>query len=252
MKHIAPLDSYCEKCKDKFCSKCRDYISKDNNIEHHKIILYEEVFENMNNFKAKIKDLKDIIDNFNNIKEDNNLLSIKNNLKKYYMIYNNILSNYNKENINYQVICNLFNIYNIINQIIQKLKDISKEPNNYKNLEILKKKLEKSEIHKEKKDEINLVYKVEEGGLYNIFGQKFIQQNKYKIQLFMNNDKIEARGGKFLLQKGDNVIKLIIKKDLTSLESMFKNCKSLYNFDELKYLNTNNCTNFSSSVVMIY
>ena len=145
-----PFDAYCEKCKEKFCYECRLNFSKYNDKDNHKIILYEEVLENMNNFKEKIKELKDIIDNFNNIKKDNKLLSIKNNLKKYYIIYNNILSNYNKENINYQVICNLNNIKNTISQIIRQLKDILNKANikdKLKDLEILNNKLENNEIH---------------------------------------------------------------------------------------------------------
>ena len=47
------------------------------------------------------------------------------------------------------------------------------------------------------------------------------------------------------LQKGLNYIEITIKKELTTLEDMFSGCDSLENFDDLKYLDVSNVTNFS-------
>ena len=47
------------------------------------------------------------------------------------------------------------------------------------------------------------------------------------------------------LKERENKITLIIKNDLTNLKDLFSYCETLYNFDELKYLNTSHCTNFS-------
>ena len=47
------------------------------------------------------------------------------------------------------------------------------------------------------------------------------------------------------MKKGRNHVKIIIKNNLNNLESMFKDCLTLKNIDELKYLNTKYCTNFS-------
>ena len=51
---------------------------------------------------------------------------------------------------------------------------------------------------------------------------------------------------KLELKEGENKIQLIIKNPLTNLRLMFFQCKTLYNIDELKYLNTNHCFDFSS------
>ena len=47
------------------------------------------------------------------------------------------------------------------------------------------------------------------------------------------------------LKKGENNVKICIKKTLTNLEAMFMFCKSLKNIDELKHLITKDVTNFS-------
>ena len=38
---------------------------------------------------------------------------------------------------------------------------------------------------------------------------------------------------------------MIIKNKINDLQFMFKLCETLTNIEELKYLNVNNCTNFS-------
>ena len=90
--------------------------------------------------------------------------------------------------------------------------------------------------------EINLIY--EGKGIQNIFGKKFVENNKNNVELIINGKKYSLMD-KFRLVKGDNHIKLIIINEITNLESMFEGCNTLKNIDELKYLNTKNCTNFS-------
>ena len=76
-KHNELFISYCDKCKENLCMQCE--------IEHnHKIINYKEIIPNINNIKLKIKELKDIIDIFNNNIESiiNILINIKINIEK--------------------------------------------------------------------------------------------------------------------------------------------------------------------------
>ena len=94
------------------------------------------------------------------------------------------------------------------------------------------------------KNEINLIYKTENKGKHNIFGKNFVKNNENNIELIINGVKSKLID-EYDLEKGINNIKLIIKKDLINLNNMFYNCNTLYNIDELKYLNTSNCTNFS-------
>ena len=109
-------------------------------------------------------------------------------------------------------------------------------------------KYEKNEnengIINEIKNEINIIYKTDEEGIENIFGEKFVENNKNNIELIINgntNDLIN----KYKLKKGENNIKIIIKNKITNLENMFYNCKSLKNIEEWEFLDTRDINNFS-------
>ena len=94
------------------------------------------------------------------------------------------------------------------------------------------------------RNEINLTYYADENGLENIFGEKFVENNKNNIDLFINQTK-SPLVSQYILKKDKNDIKIIIKNDLNNLEYMFYGCKSLVNIEELKYLDTRRVTNFS-------
>ncbi len=94
------------------------------------------------------------------------------------------------------------------------------------------------------RNEINLTYYAEENGPENIFGEKFVENNKNNIDLFINQTK-SSLVSQCILKKGKNDIKIIIINDLNNLEYMFDGCKSLVNIEELKYLDTRRVTNFS-------
>ena len=96
------------------------------------------------------------------------------------------------------------------------------------------------------KNQINLKYKIEEykkDKKYDIFGEKFVENNINKIDLIINGEKSKLVS-KYKLKKGENNIKIIIKNNLTHLEDMFTGCESLIDITELEYLNTNNVNNF--------
>ena len=93
------------------------------------------------------------------------------------------------------------------------------------------------------KNEINIIYETDKEGNENIFGDKFVENNKNNIDLIINGIKNYLMS-KRKLKKGENKIKIIIKKKITNLEYMFYDCKSLKNIKELEYLNTKNINNF--------
>ena len=82
-----------------------------------------------------------------------------------------------------------------------------------------------------------------EGKEENIFGTDFVERNKDNIDLIIEGRRINLIE-RYKLKKGENNIKMIIKKEISYLGYMFDDCKSLKNIDELKYLNTKNCFNF--------
>ena len=51
---------------------------------------------------------------------------------------------------------------------------------------------------------------------------------------------------RYLLQGGDNNIKMIIKKEIINLGDMFCNCKVITNIKELEFLDTSNVIVFSN------
>ena len=69
--------------------------------------------------------------------------------------------------------------------------------------------------------------------------------NKNNIDLIINGIK-SSLISKYKLQKGKNNIEIIIKNNLTNLESMFYKYIKIKNIDELKYLNTEKVTKFSN------
>jgi len=94
------------------------------------------------------------------------------------------------------------------------------------------------------KNEINLKYITEEENYENIFGEKFVKNNKNNIELEINGEKNKLKV-KYKLVKGINNIKMIIKNKITNLEYMFYKCYSLKDIQELKYLDTKDINNFS-------
>ena len=96
----------------------------------------------------------------------------------------------------------------------------------------------------EYRNEINLIYFSEKEEVKKIFGNKFVKNNRNNIELKINGIK-NGLIDRYKLNKGDNIITLIIKNDLTDLSFMFKDCYSLKNIEELKYLNTSNVKDFS-------
>ena len=107
----------------------------------------------------------------------------------------------------------------------------------------IKKSIKKEEIVY--KNEINLKYLTEEEGNQRIFGCSFSENNKNNISLIINGKK-STFVEEYYFKKGENNVTICIKNKLTNLSEMFSYCETLYNIDELKYLNTRDITDFSS------
>jgi len=81
-------------------------------------------------------------------------------------------------------------------------------------------------------------------GIFNIFGEKFVENNKNKIEIKINGLK-EELVKEYKLNKGENEIEIIIKNKIINLEYMFYNCTRLINIEDLKYLDTKEANNLS-------
>ena len=93
---------------------------------------------------------------------------------------------------------------------------------------------------------LNLIYYVEEdeGKEQNIFGWKFVENNKNKIELMINGIKNKLVE-KSKLKKGENNIQIIIKKEITDFSYMFFGCSSLSDIKSLENWNVSNGIDFS-------
>ena len=124
----------------------------------------------------------------------------------------------NKENINYNIV-----------SMEYLIDELNKENKIYKN-------------------EINLIYikNTNNDDEENIFGYKFVfNHNKEDFDLKINEEKSKLVN-KWKLKKGENIIKIKIKKKIANFESMFDGCSSLRNISELEYLDIRNAKFFSN------
>ena len=209
--------------------------------------LNNNLYYNIN--KIKDKKIKELEKERNEIKERYNS-NFKNISFKINEIYS-LIKNNNKLNTEKLLIDNKSNdIFQELEEIKKYIKnnfpvnanlkeDIQKDKN--KQYEINNKKEEKFQY----KNKINLMYFTEKEGVEDIFGFNFVENNKNNIDLIINEDKTNL-SSTYMLKKGENYITLIIKNKLTDLSYMFCNCFSLRNMEELRYLNTENVTNFSN------
>ena len=134
--------------------------------------------------------------------------------------------------------------YNLINPSLDEISTVIIEELDLieEYISNLKKCIQKEE--EKYKNEINLKYLTENEGNEYIFGTHFVENNANNISLIINGEKSKLID-QYYLKKGENNVTICIKNTLTNLSSMFYNCKTLYNIDELKYLNTANVTDFS-------
>jgi len=196
------------------------------------------------NIELNKEKIDEIIKSYNDIKDT--IYGVKLNLEN--IINNSAFNAMNIQLKNINII--LKSITEEINKSNEKLKNLLKD--NIIKIDISKKNIIRENINSNeinnnkssiKKNEINIIYKTENKGEQKIFGDAFVKNNKNNIELLINGKKNELID-KYNLEKGINKVTLIIKKNLTNLEEMFYNCKTLYNIDELKYLDTTNCSNF--------
>ena len=239
---------------------------KDNEIIHYEIIKkYEKYIE------KTIKIFKDILIQINTLHnllklEKNNIINNLINAFPLSIQYLNIdgISDLIEDELNKFI--NHINNHGQINLYENKneINFINKHDNIKKNKEIqIKNKKALNEIPDE--NEINIISEiinkqkikmnenknsiifkhfVKSDGVYDILGEKFIENNKNNIELIIN-DKKSNLINKAELKKGENIVKLIIKNKLSNFSHMFHLCKTLKNIDGLKNLDVSESKDLS-------
>ena len=243
-KHNKPYNSYCSNCHKNICVLC-ELEHKD---KQHYILNYTEIKSDINDLRNKMKKMRIKIDQLINDTKDIILILNKfiENIEIYYNIYDYSLKNYEKGNINFQILRDLYNIdkknkefINDINEIISQ-KNICDKFNKINNL------YEKMNT----KDEITLKYIINKNEEYvDIFGYKFVERNK-------NNCYIKYEGEKLPLcqklkikdeQKDKEIIeiKLIGFNNIKNMSRMFNYCNSLSPLSNFSKCDLSNVTNIS-------
>ena len=178
--------------------------------------------------------------------ENNNKL---NNLIEKYSLKD---ENLNIEKISRTINEELDNINNYSNKIIRKFVNIleSNQENKIKGAvgfdEMVKLLYDIENMNDiiEYKKEINLVYFAKKKGNYNIFGEKFVKNNKNNIKIVIDGNQTDLSNW-WDFKSGENIITILIKNKLRNLSHMFHSCKCLKDISELKYLDVKDITDFS-------
>ena len=245
LEHMDYLELYCFTCNKNLCFVCQEKHESSHNIISYKQMKIEKKFElakkefeenksKINKYKNELKYISDIFTNVlsNNINEINTYI-------EFYQKISNCFS----EITNYETIKNIYNCKNkkLLNDINLFLNDSFKNKIKYLHDTI-----------DNKRKEINLSYKnYDNEDIIKIFGHKFVENNKDKVFLVINETIYELSVNYTLSnidkKKKDKIIKikLIILKKITNLNNMFLNCKALYAFSDILNFNASDVTDMS-------
>jgi len=198
--HSNKLKYFCNECKKDLCDLCKG------EHENHDIIGYDNIILNIDNIRNnELKDTKEKIYHMKTVinRMINHLNKLNKNLDTYFEIYNNLISNFNKDKINYSLIQNIKNIKTYNNNFIGNITEIIND-NNLKsqfvsiiNMQLkmeFKKNSDNKENDEKNKTENNCkdIYKNEynytpENDSYENFSLNQIKE----LQTFKTNNKIE-------------------------------------------------------------
>lgn len=182
----------------------------------------------------KLVKLKDEIDKFSNNINDiiDKLNTLKENMEKYYEIFNNAIKYIDNKNRNFEILNNINEITN--SNIYKDLCCINQEKNMKNKIYLIFDIIEKIK----KKDEITLIYNIEKNSNFvKLFDSEFVNNNK-------NNCKIIFRNKEYTLTenfeiKNDDMqeekleMKLTGVSTITNASKMFYECKQLYSLPDI-------------------
>ena len=223
---------FCKGCKKNLCNNC----SKDCENEFHELIELNKLNNEIEYYKKEIKRIKEEYFIELGKKENNN----EKKQKSYQEIDENeiISENYTEKNIIYT------NDILLIERIIQK------KYNNYfhyKNIKNCFRYIQrKYDINNYIIIEYNFEFNVKE---IKIFGNNFVENNRIKCQIIFEDNEFEL--SEYIELKNcvnDYIlkIKLIGINNITNMEYMFSDCKSLKSLPDISKWNTSNVTNIES------
>ena len=239
-KHDNNYDKYCNKCKINICCMCK----KEHNS--HTLISFEDLIPDEKKIQKYMKNLEEAITILkNNIEKIKNVLStVEDNMQIYYNIYQNLISNYKPNKINYEILISMQEINNnsIIENIntLNNVKDIKSKINKIFNLYDMMLNKDKSEI--------NLIYDInEDDDTINIFGSQFVKNNKKFCTMIIDGKEYELSTTFDVKNYEDNQLEIKLKgiDNVTDMSYLFYKCSTLSSLHKFSKLNTHNVTRMS-------
>ena len=218
------------------------YCEQEHN--EHNIINYGKLIPNDNKINNELKQLEEAKNKLQNDIDDIilKLNRIKNNIEIYYNINKNIINNFNKEKINYEILYNINYIYNI--DIIENINDIINDDdiqNKFNKLIDIYNKMNSY-------NSISISYSINKGNdEINIFGKEFVKNNINNCTMIIDNKKYKI-SEKFNVQnynKDKIIVKLKGINKITNMSHMFCGCKSLSSLPDISKWDTSNVNNMS-------
>ena len=106
-------------------------------------------------------------------------------------------------------------------------------------------------MSKEDESFINIIYNINEDdrkcGNINIFGSKFVKNNRDKCKMIIDNKEYEITEQYNIENYINNELKIKLKgiNKITDMSNIFRECKSLSSLSDISKWNTNNVANMS-------
>ena len=247
-KHGGAFIKYCKQCKLNLCMNCRE------EHEGHATQHFEDISFKKSEIGDYISQIRNIVNKFDDdiktiIGMIENLKDLISDIKLFYKINVDILTNYDLLNTNYMMLENIKEIINN-NNLFKELKEINW-------MENMKDKFEKAiSIY----DRINLsqmtmLYKIDKNQeQIKLFAdddiyRSFIRDNKNKCYLLIDGKKHDLvdrlKLDENLKNKNTLEVKLIETKKITNMSLMFEFCSSLISLPDISYWDTKNVYNMS-------
>ena len=238
LKHGENFTKYCHSCNINICIQCES--------EHrsHNTESFGEMIPQMDNVRAKMDSLRQAIDAYkiSVSKIIDRLQKVTNNIEEYYNINNSIIQNYEHNFRNYEILNNVNGINDNMKNTLYKICN---------NLDIMSQTQDVFDLYNKMTfkslDQIKITYdleqrdrKLEGEDTVNIFGREFVEKNKDKCRLIINNQNYELQE-KFNIRNYDkNQLEVVINglSSLDNLSYMFSNCSSLVSVPDIANINT--------------
>ena len=96
--------------------------------------------------------------------------------------------------------------------------------------------------------EINIIYNIQNKEYINIFGSKFVKNNKKNCKMIIDNKEYKIKEKYNIKNYHNNILKIKLKgiNNITNMSYMFYRCSTLSFLPDISKWNTSNITNMNS------